>query len=91
MVCMCNHKNLYVDKTQHATSTLGLETWSNCQLSSSSSKLSVLLKCNVLVSQQQKLKHIHRNHLFLWVNTQQKDCVCQQRCTNRPFIQLCEH
>ena len=31
-------------KTRHAPSTLGLETWSRCQLRCSSSKLSVILK-----------------------------------------------
>ena len=56
LVCRCNYISLYVYKTQKASKTLKLETWSRCRLRCSSSRLSVLPQSNVSDSQHQKPK-----------------------------------
>ena len=89
LVCMCKYIDLYVYNTQHATSTLELETWSSCRPKCSSSNLSKNAQGNVLESQHQKPRKIHRCHFS--GRSQQRDCVCQQLCTNRPLMHLCDH
>ena len=62
----------------------------------SSSRLSVLLKSNVLGSQHQKPKKKPKRHIVTTFNgqSQQKDCVqlkhCHQSCTTRPLIHRCD-
>ena len=86
------HQSLQENKTQHAPSTLGLGTWSRCRLGCSSSRLSVLLKSNVLFSQHQKPKRSIVTTLY--GRTQQNHCVQlnhrQQPCMSRPPIPLCD-
>ena len=55
---MCKYIDLYENNSStHPPSTLELETWSSCRPQrGSSSKLSVMLKANVLDSQHQKPK-----------------------------------
>ena len=88
-VCRCHHISLHVCKTQHAPSTLELETWSSCRLKCSSSRLSVLLNGNVLDSQHQKPKRTILTTFY--GRSQQRDCVCQRPCTSGPHIHLCDH
>ena len=66
---MCHSINLRVYKTQHTPSIPELETWSNCRLKYSSSKLSVLLRISNVSDKQHQKKKIHRNHFSLAITT----------------------
>ena len=87
-VCMCHYIRLYVNKTQHAPSTLELEKWSTCRLRCSSTWLSVLLNSNVLEPQHQNPTRIIA--ITFSGRSQQRDCVRHQPCPSRPLTHLCD-
>ena len=90
--CECVTTSVSTHITQHGPTTLELDTWSDCRLSCTSSRLSVLLFRPKATCWIHNIKNLNRSIVTTFCGrSQQRDCVCQQPCTSRPLIHMCDH